>query len=519
MKTTKIIKLMIIPALLLLAGAIYFSCDLMSNPISGGSNTGTLVVKLPGAAKVNSSMQRASIKSNYGFLDRLVYRIECSGPGQVSKDFSADEDVRLTLTTGNWNIKIIVLNNADLSDPIGSKTEQVTIETGKIATIGADIAIDPDRCDIKSFVLAFGSAKSVKCEFDPVNPVITAWFPYGTTLPVAGNSVSYTLTHTGDYVDPAPGTSIDFRNISAEGGTGVPGITVFALDVRPDGPKKKVYTVKVDNLPPPNLGDGIVFNVGTAEAWNDALFKIDNDYSLTDDVFTINVTGSFTASVNTGYTFGMRPLSVTITGSGSNEVILDSDSTGNLLLIHSGQDVVLNNLRLVGHMDNDDSLVYISGGTLTMMGNASIAYNTNNGGGAGGGVCIADGGILNLTENASIHSNKGDNGGGVYITGDNGSRFNMTGGEIYNNEAIRRGGGVYRAAGDGKFKKTGGEIGRELDNDNKANEYYTDFARGHQVFILEENLPTTPRCKARNVYVPDNIYLDSDIIENWDFAN
>ncbi|MDE7167376.1 MAG: hypothetical protein K2O28_00845 [Clostridia bacterium] len=118
------------------------------------------------------------------------------------------------------------------------------------------------------------------------------------------------------------------------------------------------------------------------------------------------------------------------------------------------------NLNLNGYMINrgldtivtDGSVFYVEG-TLVISGiSGQITGGASE---QGGGIYVADGGLLTLSVGL-IQDNEADLGGGVYV--DSGATFEMTGGALRSNEATVNGGGVYVAEG-GKLTLTGGTIG------------------------------------------------------------
>ena len=101
--------------------------------------------------------------------------------------------------------------------------------------------------------------------------------------------------------------------------------------------------------------------------------------------------------------------------------------------------------------------VYLANGTFTMRDNASVSGNSNAGWGAnshGGGVLIANG-TFTMQDRAWISRNTVANGdgGGVHIAG---GAFTMQGNAVISGNSASQGGGVCVA--DGTFTKTGGTL-------------------------------------------------------------
>ena len=139
------------------------------------------------------------------------------------------------------------------------------------------------------------------------------------------------------------------------------------------------------------------------------------------------------------------------------ESILSLSGNGSIFTIEKGVTLILDKgVTLLGHKDNNISLVKInSNGKLIMENDSKILGN--NSGNNGGGVYINGGGQF-LMQGGEISNNKvGLYGGGVYSKG----FFNMSNGKISGNIVDRNdgfggGGGVYTDAG--TFNMSGGEI-------------------------------------------------------------
>jgi len=182
---------------------------------------------------------------------------------------------------------------------------------------------------------------------------------------------------------------------------------------------------------------------------------------------------------------------ITLRGIGANRVIKQSGFWDELLSVHSGATVILENITLRGwSMDskpltNRKALVLIDDGTL-IMNNGSAITGARTHGAVDGGAFIMNGGTISGNEGTAvsvgtftmnggtisgndgtgvqastftmnggtISGNTGHDGGGVCVTG----TFTMTGGTISRNTA-NRGGGVYVYDYTGAtFTMTGGTI-------------------------------------------------------------
>jgi hypothetical protein len=189
-------------------------------------------------------------------------------------------------------------------------------------------------------------------------------------------------------------------------------------------------------------------------AWAAALNDIANggnnqNYTivLTDDL----VVPGLGANV---YSFGSAA-NITVTITGSHELALDATSEGALLRTNDNQNIILQDVELVGHSDNNNQLVVVSGtpgigSSVTMNGSSSISGNTIPGG-HGAAVWINNGGTFTMnsgtiTGNFAAGTNTGNGGGGgVYVY--TGGTFIMNGGSITGNFAGYDGGGVYLGGG------------------------------------------------------------------------
>jgi len=195
--------------------------------------------------------------------------------------------------------------------------------------------------------------------------------------------------------DPFTGTSI--------GGVGKDGIS-------PTGP----------------IIDG-VFTVANLTQWNETVTTISN--SGNNKRYAINITDSFSVPGSTNNTFG-SVTGVNITISGNHTLTLQSETKGNLLLIAGDQTVFIQELKLSGHPNNNDSLVKVMG-SFTMQGSASVSGNTN-AGGDGGGVYIGNGSSFVMEDYATVSGNTANKGGGLYINAD--SNVEILGGNVYGND-------------------------------------------------------------------------------------
>jgi len=187
-------------------------------------------------------------------------------------------------------------------------------------------------------------------------------------------------------------------------------------------------------------------------------------------------------------------INITIVLRGDNENrIVRLRSNGTLFTIRPNVTLVLdNNITLLGHGSNNNTLVNVNGGSLIMNNGSAITGNTRSAGGGGGvdvpggnftmnggtisgntasvyngggGVCVCggtftmNGGAISGNNTASKANTRG--GGGVQVLD---GFFNMSGGLITGNTVGGYGGGVFISGG--SFTMSGGTI-----SGNTANEY------------------------------------------------
>jgi len=187
-----------------------------------------------------------------------------------------------------------------------------------------------------------------------------------------------------------------------------------------------------------------------------------------DKSYIINITKDFElAGLSlTANTFEPSNITVTINGKNSDgnsdeyrAISLKADTQGRLFRIGSKQTVVIDNIGLIGHSNNNSELVYVSGAAagnvnndnavFTMKGKSSVNNNKSANGAAG--VKITNGAVFNMLESASINGNAAGAdlgaGGGVAVTIS--GTFNMKDDAVIYNNSAGIGGGVYLNASGG----------------------------------------------------------------------
>ena len=165
-------------------------------------------------------------------------------------------------------------------------------------------------------------------------------------------------------------------------------------------------------------------------------------------IVTVSGTVSVIPTPSSGNTFGsVTGITVTIQGDGT----ITPSSNGSLLRIGGGQTVIVRDLTLKGRDNNNASVVFINeSGSFRMEDGASVSVNTYSG--DGGGVYVS-GGTFTMQGNASVsgnnvrgyvnygHGEEYYNGGGVYI--ESGAFTMLDNASVSGNSTGGDGGGVY----------------------------------------------------------------------------
>ena len=193
---------------ILLLGMAAVSCQLNSL-----AEYGTLVIRLPGSG----AARLAGDPLSEGFSATLSYRVDCEGPGHVSREFKTGSVVTIPLPAGEWAVTVTVLNAAHRE--IGaSETRRVTIQAGKTEKVeDMSISVDTTRCGIADF--RFTNPASARTVISEENSLITVYMPAGTVLESA-TMVAFSVVHEGAEITPSPVSPQPFGELQR--------ITVFA---------------------------------------------------------------------------------------------------------------------------------------------------------------------------------------------------------------------------------------------------------------------------------------------------
>jgi len=269
---------------------------------------------------------------------------------------------------------------------------------------------------------------------------------------------------------------------SAYGGTAVSGGAASAVSA--GGSSGSIQGTRV---PGNNLADKLAWLKRTADSHNTYVVEVTADEKIAPHVF------KYDGAIN---------ITIVLVGVGGNRTIR-LQSNGTMFEIADKITFILeNNITIMGHKDNNASLVRVFGGGTFIMNGGTIS---NNSGSIDGGGVRVDG---NFTmNNGTISGNTGDIGGGIFAQygtvtinggtisgnvaqwgGGIGHRWGtltIKGGTITGNTAVRGGGGV---SIDATFKKTGGTITGYRSDPNNGNavkdEDGNELSRlGHAIWI------------------------------------
>jgi uncharacterized repeat protein (TIGR01451 family) len=140
--------------------------------------------------------------------------------------------------------------------------------------------------------------------------------------------------------------------------------------------------------------------------------------------------------------------SVIITGPGAAQQTIDANTTPDccrrIFTISPDIDVTISGLTLTGGVDDFGGAVYVSGDATAHLESVAITGNaavTTEGGGQGGGIFVAAGGQLELSETTITNNTADGAGGGIYLSDNAG--LAMFGGSITLNSSQDEGGGIY----------------------------------------------------------------------------
>jgi hypothetical protein len=177
-----------------------------------------------------------------------------------------------------------------------------------------------------------------------------------------------------------------------------------------------------------------------------------------------------------------RGIIITLKGVGANRVI-GLSSNGSMFTVSDTITLVLeSNITLQGLDSNNNSLVYVDGGTFIMNGGkiSGNSHSSSRGGGVyvDGGTFTMNGGEISGNSARSYSVSGVAYGGGVYVDG---GTFTMNGGEISGNSATASyaayGGGVY-----GTFTMYNGKISGNSATASSPDDFAFPAARGGGVY-------------------------------------
>jgi len=263
-----------------------------------------------------------------------------------------------------------------------------------------------------------------------------------------------------------------------------------------------------------NDGPGFYRN-GGAEKIGDynltaALSYISNNAAIGDDYLIALGADESISPANLSYSG--KTVGITLLGYGGERNITLS-SNGSMFTINSGVTFTLDeNIKLVGRIPNNASLVQVNSGGALIMNGGSISGNYNIGGyfAEGGGVFVASDGTFTMNGGSvSENTARGDNGsygGGVYVSG----TFTMNNGSISGNHAMANnsygnpvcGGGVFIS---GIFIMHGGTISGNFVQASASYDYLYGYGGG--VYVNGGTFKKIPNGSLYSGIINENVVL------------
>jgi hypothetical protein len=184
------------------------------------------------------------------------------------------------------------------------------------------------------------------------------------------------------------------------------------------------------------------------------------------NTYIVEVNADESIAPHTFENSGAINITIVLRGDNENRTIR-LQSNGDMFTVRQNVTFILdNNITLMGHNNNNGSIVRVDEGTLKMNAGSTITGNTKvNGSWGGGGVCLG-GGTFNMSggtisDNRAVSSYDAlhGSGGGVsvlHFVGSTYPTFTMSGGTISGNNTNQSGGGIYMSRG--TFTMKGGTI-------------------------------------------------------------
>jgi TolB-like protein len=202
-------------------------------------------------------------------------------------------------------------------------------------------------------------------------------------------------------------------------------------------------------VPGESLTEKLEWLTRTADSHNTYIMEVNADESIAPHTF------EYKGAIN---------ITIVLRGDNENRTIR-LQSNGDMFTVRKNVTFILdNNITLMGHNNNNGSMVRVNGGTLKMNAGSTITGNTKvNGNWGGGGVCLEEGvfnmsgGTISDNRATSSYNDLHGSGGGVSVVGRDNPTFTMSGGTISGNNTNKSGGGIYMGDG-GTFTMKGGTI-------------------------------------------------------------
>lgn len=247
----------------------------------------------------------------------------------------------------------------------------------------------------------------------------------------------------------------------------------------------------------------------TGSTWADAIYKIISDYSGNE--YVIRITESVTIPGSTppddGLTFGTRNgITVTIRGDYTT-LSLQSGIKAFLLNIGENQTVIVENLALKGHENNEYPLIYVNGnvGEFIMDNGSSVSDNTNgdtSGSNQGGGVCVKNYGKFTMKGDSKVYNNIGPDGAGVHV-GTNGNFYMEDNSTVFLNTS---GSGVYVGTNGNFYMRGNSKVYENGNNDTNGGGVFSNGT-----FYMDNN----SEVYGNTGYLGGGVHVNGGTFEIW----
>jgi hypothetical protein len=420
--------------------------------VATGMGYFSLALDEPGAAR--------TIMPEIGQSDFAAYTLEFFAEGTGGGDIITDPDVTedrtnenlsesVLLNAGTWDLQVTAYMDAEKTEPAAKgELKGIVIDAG--ATTVESIILEP----ITDGTGTFSWNISYPSNIIYATMTITR-MPLTSATAVAARTITFTndpSSQTGSVELDSGYYRIVFKLHNDEGLKTERWETLHIYQNMESASTSGFTDIQFNqqDIDIEDFGQvmPIIFNVANTAEWDEAVSAITNGGNNRN--YIINVIDDFSV-MSSYYTFGnVSDITVSLRGVGRTLTLYDN---GNMLLIGSNQNIILRDVTLRGHDQNNNSLVYVSGGTFTMNGGKISGNTASSDNGGGGGVYVFGGTFTMNSGEISGNSASYGGGGGVHVNA--GGTFTMNGGKISGNTAYQ-GGGVIVVSG--TFTMNGGEV-------------------------------------------------------------